>query len=291
MSLRGGCHTWPNYTIHFYAGLQHMEDSSVSLSPIMLASVVIGFIITISCFFIILVSVYPKKPWDPPRRHRHYWGDPQDGQGELLPFSGPALASNCDCNPGRIEEAAALPWGQGWGPHREGILRSWVIGKSSQMLTMMSSKARGAWLSTRGVAIPQPCPLSVQAVLTAGPDDSQERPRCRGGVHCTCGLRGDRLAPSGCSHQDAPPSYEECTGPGATQLYLPTEAPPPYWPTDSDSDLHTVSVDALPPYEAVWAPCPPPSWLPLPGPEPEPSSPQGPPTPKGSRACSPEMIV
>nr|KAF6318659.1 hypothetical protein mPipKuh1_008644 [Pipistrellus kuhlii] len=118
MSLRGGCHTWPNYTIHFYAGLQHMEDSSVSLSPIMLASVVIGFIITISCFFIILVSVYPKKPWDPPRRHRHYWGDPQDGQ------------------------------------------------------------------------------------------DSQERPRCRGGVHCTCGLRGDRLAPSGCSHQDAPPRTE-----------------------------------------------------------------------------------
>ncbi|CAK6436653.1 unnamed protein product [Pipistrellus nathusii] len=201
MSLRGTCHTWPNYTIHFYAGLRHMEDSSVSLSPIMLASVVIGFIITISCFFIILVSVYPKKPWDPPRHYHHYLGDPQDDQ------------------------------------------------------------------------------------------DSQERPRCRGGVHCTCGLRGDRLAASGCFHQDAPPSYEECTGPGATQLYLPTEAPPPYSPTDSDSDLHTVSVDALPPYEAVWAPCPPLSWLPLQGPEPEPSSPQGPPTPKGSRACSPEMIV
>ncbi|XP_015423373.1 PREDICTED: protein BEAN1 isoform X2 [Myotis davidii] len=133
--------------------------------------------------------------------------------------------------------------------------------------------------------------------------DSQEHSFCRRGIHCACSLRGYRFSSLHRLHIDAPPSYEECMGPGATQLYPPTEAPPPYSLTDTDSghssgghqqahtDLFTVSMDALPPYEAVCGPCPPPSLLPLPGSEPEPSSPQGPPSPKGSLASSPEMIV
>lgn len=94
-------------------------------------------------------------------------------------------------------------------------------------------------------------------------------------------------------------SYEECMGPGATQLYLPTDAPPPYSLIDTShssggyqqgqSGLHTISMDALPPYEAVCGA--PPSLLPLPGPEPEPSSFQGSPAPNGDLVSSPERIV
>ncbi|KPP72452.1 protein BEAN1-like [Scleropages formosus] len=31
---------------------------------------------------------------------------------------------------------------------------------------------------------------------------------------------------------DAPPNYEDCVGPGATQIYIPTDDPPPYSVTD-----------------------------------------------------------
>ncbi|XP_054566805.1 protein BEAN1 [Eptesicus fuscus] len=222
MSLRDVCPSWPNHTNHFYAELENLGKKSVFVSPIIMASVVIGLVITISCVTIMLGSMH----WDrqarlPPRRQRHYRGDSEDG-----------------------------------------------------------------------------------------PDSQEHSSPCSRGIHCACSLRGDRLAPAGSSHReaeasrlhwlhmDAPPSYEECTGPGATQLYLPTEAPPPYSLMDTDgghqpahSDLHTISVDALPPYEAVGGPCPPLSRLPLPGSEPEPSGLQGPPTPKGSLASSPEMIV
>ncbi|KAB0399412.1 hypothetical protein E2I00_009299, partial [Balaenoptera physalus] len=77
-------------------------------------------------------------------------------------------------------------------------------------------------------------------------------------------------------YPDSPPGYEECVGPGATQLYVPTDAPPPYSLTDScpaldraldagsgrspgqhqqaqrpqrQSGLCTISMDTLPPYE------------------------------------------
>ncbi|XP_036390433.1 protein BEAN1-like [Megalops cyprinoides] len=33
-------------------------------------------------------------------------------------------------------------------------------------------------------------------------------------------------------YPDAPPQYEECVGPGATQIYVPTDEPPPYSVTD-----------------------------------------------------------
>ncbi|XP_054553595.1 protein BEAN1 [Talpa occidentalis] len=105
-------------------------------------------------------------------------------------------------------------------------------------------------------------------------------------------------------YPDSPPGYEECMGPGATQLYIPTDAPPPYsltgsYPSlDGDPDagggyspgryqqvrriqghsgLRTISMDTLPPYEAVCGAGPPAGRLPLPGPGPR--SGQGSPVP------------
>ncbi|KAI5143214.1 Protein Bean1 [Manis pentadactyla] len=119
-------------------------------------------------------------------------------------------------------------------------------------------------------------------------------------------------------YPDSPPGYEECVGPGATQLYIPTDAPPPYSLTDScpaqdgvldlgsghspgqhqqaqriqgQSGLRTISMDTLPPYEAVCGASPPSGLLPLPGPEPGPRSSQGSPAPTWAPASSPERIV
>lgn len=107
-------------------------------------------------------------------------------------------------------------------------------------------------------------------------------------------------------------------GPGATQLYIPTDAPPPYSLTDScpardgvfdlgsghspgqhqqaqriqgQSGLRTISMDTLPPYEAVCGASPPSGLLPLPGPEPGPRSSQGSPASIWAPASSPERIV
>lgn len=119
-------------------------------------------------------------------------------------------------------------------------------------------------------------------------------------------------------YPDSPPGYEECVGPGATQLYVPTDAPPPYSLTDScpvlngalDSGsghshsqhqqeqrpqgqrgFHTVSMDTLPPYEAVCGAGSPSDLLPLPGPELRPTSSQGSPSPTQAPTASPERIA
>uniref|UniRef100_A0A8D1JTB3 Brain expressed associated with NEDD4 1 n=1 Tax=Sus scrofa TaxID=9823 RepID=A0A8D1JTB3_PIG len=117
-------------------------------------------------------------------------------------------------------------------------------------------------------------------------------------------------------YPDSPPGYEECVGPGATQLYIPTDAPPPYSLTDScptldgaldagsgrspgrhqqrpqgPSGLRTVSMDTLPPYEAVCGPSPPSGLLPLPGPEPGPRGSHGSPAPTRAPASGPERIL
>ncbi|XP_059008976.1 protein BEAN1 isoform X1 [Mustela lutreola] len=119
-------------------------------------------------------------------------------------------------------------------------------------------------------------------------------------------------------YPDSPPGYEECMGPGATQLYIPTDAPPPYSLTDSypvldgilyggiihspgryeqaqrilgQAGLHTISMDTLPPYEAVCGLGPPSGLLPLPGPEPGPRSSPGSPTPTRAPASRPERIL
>ncbi|XP_008824818.1 protein BEAN1 [Nannospalax galili] len=122
-------------------------------------------------------------------------------------------------------------------------------------------------------------------------------------------------------YPDSPPGYKECVGPGATQLYVPTDAPPPYSLTDScptlndhldsgsvynhshrhhqqeqrtqgQSGLHTVSMDTLPPYEAVCGTSALSDLLPLPGPQPWPrNSSQGLPTPTWAPTTSPERMV
>ncbi|KAF6076680.1 brain expressed associated with NEDD4 1 [Phyllostomus discolor] len=126
--------------------------------------------------------------------------------------------------------------------------------------------------------------------------DSEESSYWSRGVRYACSLVGDWPPPTDLSageeanamvlrelYTDSPPGYEECTGPGATQVYLPTDAPPPYSLTDANpggcqqaqSGPRTVSMDALPTYEAVCEVHPPSSLLPLPGPEPGPRSPPG----------------
>uniref|UniRef100_A0A8C8ZKZ8 Brain expressed associated with NEDD4 1 n=1 Tax=Prolemur simus TaxID=1328070 RepID=A0A8C8ZKZ8_PROSS len=119
-------------------------------------------------------------------------------------------------------------------------------------------------------------------------------------------------------YPDSPPGYEECTGPGATQLYVPTDAPPPYALTDACSTLggtrdsgnghgpsqhqqeqrtpghsgvRTISMDTLPPYEAVCGAGPPSGLLPLPGPGPGPRGSQDSPTPTRAPASGPERIM
>ncbi|XP_031314188.1 protein BEAN1 isoform X1 [Camelus dromedarius] len=119
-------------------------------------------------------------------------------------------------------------------------------------------------------------------------------------------------------YPDSPPGYDECVGPGATQLYVPTDAPPPYSLTDScptldgtldaggghspgrhqqaqrpqgQNGLRTVSMDTLPPYEAVCGASPPASLLLLPGPEPGPRSSQGSPAPTQAPASGPERVM
>lgn len=39
---------------------------------------------------------------------------------------------------------------------------------------------------------------------------------------------GDSLSQINSLYPDSPPRYEECVGPGATEIYIPTDDPPPY---------------------------------------------------------------
>ncbi|NWV00633.1 BEAN1 protein, partial [Upupa epops] len=42
----------------------------------------------------------------------------------------------------------------------------------------------------------------------------------------------DTLSQLSVLYPDSPPRYDECVGPGAMQVYIPTDAPPPYSLTD-----------------------------------------------------------
>ncbi|NWY43867.1 BEAN1 protein, partial [Sylvia atricapilla] len=42
----------------------------------------------------------------------------------------------------------------------------------------------------------------------------------------------DILSQVNIMYPDPPPRYDECVGPGATQIYIPTDDPPPYSLTD-----------------------------------------------------------
>ncbi|KAM7057890.1 protein BEAN1 [Molossus nigricans] len=210
-----------NHTGHFYPGsLENSGKSNVFVSPVMVASVVIGMVVAISCITIILGSMRRERQARQSRRRRY--GDYEDGQ----------------------ESEELTYWSRGM---------------------RYACSLVGDW--------PAPLDLSYHQEVDA--------------------VMLHRL------YTDPPPCYEECMGPGATQLYLPTDAPPPYSLIDTShssggyqqgqSSLHTISMDALPPYEAVCGA--PPSLLPLPGPEPEPSSFQSSPTPNGDLVSSPERIV
>ncbi|NWS15357.1 BEAN1 protein, partial [Pachyramphus minor] len=45
---------------------------------------------------------------------------------------------------------------------------------------------------------------------------------------CDFGSYLDILSQVSIMYPDPPPRYDECVGPGATQLYIPTDDPPPY---------------------------------------------------------------
>ncbi|NXT66401.1 BEAN1 protein, partial [Chaetops frenatus] len=49
---------------------------------------------------------------------------------------------------------------------------------------------------------------------------------------CDFGSYLDILSQVNTMYPDPPPCYDECVGPGATQIYIPTDDPPPYSLTD-----------------------------------------------------------
>ncbi|NXB04486.1 BEAN1 protein, partial [Cnemophilus loriae] len=49
---------------------------------------------------------------------------------------------------------------------------------------------------------------------------------------CDFGSYLDILSQVNIMYPDPPPRYDECVGPGATQIYIPTDDPPPYSLTD-----------------------------------------------------------
>ncbi|NWW70911.1 BEAN1 protein, partial [Climacteris rufus] len=49
---------------------------------------------------------------------------------------------------------------------------------------------------------------------------------------CDFGSYLDILSQVNIMYADPPPCYDECVGPGATQIYIPTDDPPPYSLTD-----------------------------------------------------------
>uniref|UniRef100_A0A672IF48 Brain expressed, associated with NEDD4, 1 n=1 Tax=Salarias fasciatus TaxID=181472 RepID=A0A672IF48_SALFA len=84
----------------------------------------------------------------------------------------------------------------------------------------------------------------------------------------------ETLPPINSLYPDSPPRYDECVGPGSTQIYIPTDDPPPYslldpcraeqearpghppgLPEQEGRGVASISfpVEAAPPYEAVLA--------------------------------------
>ncbi|NWV60714.1 BEAN1 protein, partial [Malurus elegans] len=59
---------------------------------------------------------------------------------------------------------------------------------------------------------------------------------------CDFGSYLDILSQVNIMYPDPPPCYDECVGPGATQIYIPTDDPPPYSLTDP-YQRHEISID------------------------------------------------
>ncbi|KAM9756221.1 protein BEAN1 isoform 2-T6 [Dama dama] len=258
MSFKRPCPSRYNRTSYFYPTFsESSEHSHLLVSPVLVASAVIGVVIILSCITIIVGSIRRDRQARLQRQrrrhrrhhHRHH----------------------------RRRRRRHREYEQGY------VSDGHTYGRPSHRMRYACSPAED-W--------PPPLDLSSD-----------------GDVDATV-LR--ELYP------DSPPGYEECVGPGATQLYVPTDAPPPYSLTDScpeldgtldagsdhspgrhqqaqrpqgQSGLRTVSMDTLPPYEAVCGASPASGRLPLPGPQPGPQSCQGSPATTQAPALGPEQIM
>ncbi|XP_029781955.1 protein BEAN1-like [Suricata suricatta] len=230
MSFKRPCPSRYNRTSYFYPTFsENSEHSHLLVSPVLVASAVIGVVIILSCITIIIGSIrrdrqarlqrhrhrYRRHHHHHHHHHRRHHREYEQGYGSDGAYSRSGYRIHCSCTP--VED----------------------------------------W------------PLPSDLIS----DGEVDLPALRD------------------LYPDSPPGYEECVGPGATQLYIPMDAPPPYSLTDSypvldgifDADsgrhqqaprilghsgLRTVSVDTLPAYEAVCGINPASSLLPLPGPEP-----------------------
>lgn len=114
-----------NRTGHSHlTSLESSDYSSVLVSPVLVASAVIGMVVAISCVTIIVGSLRRDSQGGSQqsrRRRREF----EDSQGERLSIPGPALLSNGDCKPGGIKEVAALPWEGGWS--EKASSQAWVV--------------------------------------------------------------------------------------------------------------------------------------------------------------------
>ncbi|NXH46854.1 BEAN1 protein, partial [Dicaeum eximium] len=70
--------------------------------------------------------------------------------------------------------------------------------------------------------------------LSHGGSSAELRSTCTEEFPPACELDSylDILSQVNIMYPDPPPCYDECVGPGATQIYIPTDDPPPYSPTD-----------------------------------------------------------
>ncbi|XP_019512051.1 PREDICTED: protein BEAN1 isoform X2 [Hipposideros armiger] len=257
MSFKRPCPSRYNRTNYFYPTFsENSEHSHLLVSPVLVASAVIGVVIILSCITIIVGSL---------RKERQ-----AQGQQNLQ------LQHQYHRNHRR----------------RRRRYQEYELGQVSDEHTYGYSSRRMRYACSPAEDWPHPLDLSSDGEMDA------------------LGLQG--------LYPDSPPGYEECMGPGATQLYIPTDAPPPYSLTDScpvlsglldtgsssspgrfqqaqrilgHGGIRTISMDTLPSYEAVCGAGPSSALLPLPGLELGPWSSQGQPSPSWALVSSPERIV
>ncbi|ELW56767.1 Protein BEAN1 [Tupaia chinensis] len=298
-----------NHTSYFYPTFsESTEHSHLLVSPVLVASAVIGVVIILSCITIIVGSIrrdrQARLQRHRHRRHRHHHHhhhrrrhrhrEYEHGYGELPCTLGPGPPVYRDCNPGEV----AAP------PARGRALREGVLNISREQEELAAPDGHTYGRSSHRVRYACSPAEDWSPPLDISSDGDMDATVLR------------ELYP------DSPPGYEECVGPGATQLYVPTDAPPPYALTDScptldgalatgsghspsrhqqaqrtwgQGDLHTISMDTLPPYEAVCGSSPTLDLLllpgPGPGPGPGPRSLEGSPAPTRAPASGPERIV
>lgn len=161
-----------NRTSYFYPTYsESSEHSPLLVSPVLVASAVIGVVIILSCITIIVGSIRRDRQARLQRhRHRHrrhhhhhhhhrrrYHREYEQGYGELPSTRGPGFLSDCDGHPGDTGEGAALP-GVGRGGQEE------IRGSRAQGSAKVTLKVKGrVWCYSPALASVGP------AVLTAGP--------------------------------------------------------------------------------------------------------------------------